>query len=328
MNTRAASSNRRPNVLTALAALLCCALATAGVALAEADPAVPSNAKAGSIDSKDAGAIQERKITATPPSLDISVVQNGAAERSQEEKKHDSSAEWWLVLLTAVLAAVTAWLVIETRRLVGEAKSTSSRQERETLEALKIAREASIAAKKSADIAELDMVQSKRAFVFSLGICGLAELSPGSNQYAWRFRARLENSGDTPTKNMTMHTKCIKSPTLLPDGFDFAYATTEVGTGFIPPKVATMGGLAPTTHEAPISAQDILDAQQGRLFIYVMGWIKYKDVFENTPVHITRFCWLLETIGNSFFFEAGKYDFLEFRHTLHRTGNCADEECD
>jgi hypothetical protein len=74
-----------------------------------------------------------------------------------------------------------------------------------------------------------------------------------------------------------------------------------------------------------------LDAQAGRKFIYLWGWVRYFDVFPRTPEHITRFCWLIVPVGDPLAFVPGaapnQPGSLSFGSLHHSEGNCADEEC-
>jgi hypothetical protein len=150
-------------------------------------------------------------------------------------------------------------------------------------------------------------------------------------QYNWRFRPIWQNSGDTPTRNMVMHVTCELRNTVLPSGFDFNYPTTQTGTGLLAPKSTSMGGIAPNYPVAAITPQDILDVQHRRKFLYLWGWVRYHDVFPDTPQHITRFCWLIVPTGNPLVYTPGQTPnlphSLSFGNIHHSEGNCADEEC-
>jgi hypothetical protein len=220
----------------------------------------------------------------------------------------------WLVGFTGVLAASTIGLWIVTWR-------ASASQARDM--------KASIAAsEKSADIARDAMVAGERAFVFTTGALAYWTFDPITKLYEWRFRPNWKNSGDTPTKNMTMHTECELRTTPLPPGFNFDYPTTEIGKALIPPNTGTAGGIAPRPSLPAISPQDILDVQAGNKILYFYGWAKYFDVFPETPQHITRFCWQLTPLGDSFAYDP-KADpqSLTFPNLYHTEGNCADDEC-
>lgn len=126
--------------------------------------------------------------------------------------------------------------------------------------------------RRAGDIARDAMVAGERAFVFATGITPFWERGEQTSAYNWRFRPVWQNSGDTPTRNMTMHVECVLRDTVLPIGFDFNYPTVTVGTALIPPKITTMGGIAPQAPSPPIFQQDILDAQQAeKLSICLAG---------------------------------------------------------
>jgi hypothetical protein len=93
-------------------------------------------------------------------------------------------------------------------------------------------------------------------------------------------------------------------------------------------------GAAPMPPRAAVTPQDIADSQAGKKFIYIYGWVRYRDIFPRTEEHITRFCWLIVTQSDPL-----KYDpaaignppapgTLNFSFIQHREGNCTDEECE
>jgi len=127
---------------------------------------------------------------------------------------------------------------------------------------------------RQADLTREAMIAGERAFVFATGFNALWEIGPDGRAYCWRFRPIWQNSGDTPTKDMLMHTECVIRDTPLPPGFNFNYPTTETGTALIPPRLRILGGQAPRAPTRGITPQDILGAQIGRKFIYLWGWAK------------------------------------------------------
>jgi hypothetical protein len=177
------------------------------------------------------------------------------------------------------------------------------------------------------------LIADKRAFVYATGPFQLFELDVASGHHNWRFRPQWNNSGDTPTKNMAMYTECMVRNAPLPAGFDFDSHAHGIGHGMIPPKSFFYGGLAPTYPQAAITPQDILDAQAGRKFIYLWGWIKYYDVFPSTRQHVTRFCWLITPAGDPRTFVPNTQGqpptpgAMGFPSVHHIEGNCADDEC-
>jgi|GEM_PF-4452207 len=182
-----------------------------------------------------------------------------------------------------------------------------------------------------ANIAQEALVANRRAFVFTTGYTQFWERDPSSGLYNWRFRPILRNSGDTPTKNLRMYVQCEVRDTILPPGHGFAYQAADTAGGTIPPRLDVNGGQVPRGQA--ITPPDIRDAQTGKKFIYMWGWIEYFDVFPNTKKHITRYCWLLLFVGDPMTFipntlgqppTPGTMAFLNLHHS---EGNCIDEEC-
>ena len=185
--------------------------------------------------------------------------------------------------------------------------------------------------RRQADLTKESMIAGERAFVFAKDVRAYYEFDKTTNQYNWRFRPIWENSGDTPTKNMTMHTRCMLLDDPLPPGFNFDENTTITGKALIPPRSTIDGGISPTHPAQAISPQDIADVQSGEKILYLWGWARYSDVFPNTQQHITRFCWFLTPLGDPFAYVAGKIPpdtgGVSFPSLHHSEGNCADDEC-
>jgi hypothetical protein len=182
--------------------------------------------------------------------------------------------------------------------------------------------------RRGADIAREAMIAGERAFVFALDVSPFWEINATTGAYDWRFRPVWKNSGDTPTRNMIMHTSCMIQTTPLPPGFNFDDPDAQTGRGLIPPNTQTLGGVAPTPPAPAITPQDILDVRNGTKFIFLWGWARYFDVFPGTEQHITRFCWLIDPVGDPTIpYDANSPTRVIFRTIHHSEGNCADEEC-
>jgi hypothetical protein len=171
------------------------------------------------------------------------------------------------------------------------------------------------------------MIAGERAFVFAMGLNQYWTLDQTTGQYIWRFRPIWKNSGDTPTRNMTMYTQCMVRDSVLPAGFDFDFPVASFGRALIPPNADLSGGLAPGPPEPGITPQDIVDSQQGKKWIYILGWARYSDVFAGSPPHITRFCWHITPLGDPTKYNPDGTGKLTFPVIHHAEGNCADDEC-
>jgi hypothetical protein len=152
------------------------------------------------------------------------------------------------------------------------------------------------ATNRQAELTKEAFIADRRAFVFATSFYSAWEEDKQTGLYNWRFRPILRNSGETPTKNMEMYVACEVRNTVLPPGYVFTPQATFIAKGMMPPKFELQGGLAP--QGAAITPQDIVDSQEGRKFIYLWGWIKYRDVFPKTLEHTTRYCWQISPIGD------------------------------
>jgi hypothetical protein len=143
---------------------------------------------------------------------------------------------------------------------------------------------------------EETLVADKRAFITADTFWQFWVLDTNNGSYHWRLTPRYRNTGGTPTKNLRSQVHCEVRNEVLPDNYAFACDERAYGTGVIGPQSETRGGTAP--QGAPITPQDIIDAQNGRKFIYLWGRIEYFDIFPRTPLHTTHFCWLIQSLGD------------------------------
>jgi hypothetical protein len=211
----------------------------------------------------------------------------------------DANSQGITALATLVIAAFTATLWLAT-----------SRQARLTREAF---------------------VADKRAFVFATGFNQVWEQDKATNLYVWRLRPVLRNSGATPTKDMEMYVACEIRNSQLPTGYAFTPQAQNIAKGMMPPMFELQGGIAPQYPGAAITPQDIIDSQAGRKFIYLWGWISYRDIFPETERHITRYCWLITAIGDPLKFDPNAVGrppvpgTLAFSNAHHPEGNSIDD---
>jgi hypothetical protein len=108
---------------------------------------------------------------------------------------------------SATIALFTLTLWWATRKLW----KVSQEQSRDMKESLRIAQEAADAAKDSAQVAKTTLTSTQRAFVFLKDIKfkeirGRGYTSMGGNyEITWLFFPCWANSGDTPTRNLTIN---------------------------------------------------------------------------------------------------------------------------
>ena len=110
--------------------------------------------------------------------------------------------------------------------------------------------------------------------------------------YFGHIRQIFENSGSTPTADLCMNINSALRDDPLPDNFSFPLAD-ESFTSIIGPKSTIWGGLS------TLEASDFTAISNGVKYFYVWGLIRYNDIFEKSPEHITTFCrQLIEVTGN------------------------------
>ena len=176
--------------------------------------------------------------------------------------------------------------------------------------------------KRAGDIANASMIAGNRAMVVAQGLKAWGTRDSVSGQYAWAFRPQWRNAGRTPTRDMRMFTQCELRETPLPDVYDFPLDDERnIGTALIPPDYTTEGSLAPHVPHPNITPQQIADVQRGTKHLYLWGWARYKDVFDDAAEHVTKFCWVVLPDGDPF---DGKLEGVRFDRVLHKGGNYAD----
>ncbi len=166
----------------------------------------------------------------------------------------------------------------------------------------------------------------QRAFVtFSPSLDTIIRITPQTNRANyWDFTIPMENSGVTPTKGMTGRANIWTGHDKIPDDFTFP------DTGNSPPQLLVLGPKG-KTDLGPIGVTpDIIEALEsvpkgGSWHLYFYGWAKYRDIFEGTPEHVTKFCYELTSVAGDPWMPK-KPDLYTYFVACPRH-NCTDEEC-
>ena len=173
-------------------------------------------------------------------------------------------------------------------------------------------------------------IADKRAFVFASGIQSFYEPNVNTGHFNWRVGPVWQNSGDTPTRGLQIYTDGLLTNVPIPATFDFNQTDPAVppGPGMLGPKMSSAGGQAPHMPAPGLTPHDLLDIQNGRRFLYLWGWARYRDGLPGTPEHITRYCWRIMCTGNPLLFNPlVDPNSVRFFNLYEARGNCADEEC-
>lgn len=167
------------------------------------------------------------------------------------------------------------------------------------------------AAKDSAEVARQALVNAQRAFVFINNITQRRiTTSDNTDTTMWVFHVEFKNSGNTPTKVMTFRLNIRAFDGELPADFDFAdNPGGESAPGFIAPQ-GTVG-----VPDLGASVEDIEAVIAGRKTLFIWGWIRYEDLFDNTPIHWVEYADEILIVGEA------RADRNLVEHRLYRRHN-------
>ena len=171
---------------------------------------------------------------------------------------------------------------------------------------------ASVAANKSANA----LMAAERAYVFVKAFAPVELRTPDALVAGWQCIVVWENSGNTPTKDLTTWISWDVFDKPIDDNFTFPdnkrEASESSGIGFIGPRAQM------NVNTFTVSVQDAVELMMERKFLYIWGWVEYNDIFPGTPRHKTEFC--NRVIGSPVANNPNPA-FIEFRY--HRAHNKA-----
>ncbi len=192
-----------------------------------------------------------------------------------------------------------------------------------------------------------------RAFVFAKGvelhevymsnILGAVIKGGQSRIQSWIISVQLENTGSTPTQDLTVTSSCWETygRKLLDrasdaPGFDVCAIDPKdpwleshaiVSMVLAPKQIRPFGG-------CQIKATGLLMNELGALpLYYTFGTVRYRDIFNPSYIHRTEYCFVVTLTGSAY--ELGlpagrrgeKMPPLGILATPCQQHNCADEEC-
>ena len=131
--------------------------------------------------------------------------------------------------------------------------------------------------------------------------------------HSYRISAKIENTGQTPTRRAIVNINWEARDDDLPDDFAFSDGESEV---------AAIG--ARSSYHTPGFFISIAEIQRGiarHRRVFVWGWVDYDDVFENSKRHRTEFCF--EIVADIH----GDRSKIYMRFPSHRKFNGIDADC-
>lgn len=199
---------------------------------------------------------------------------------------------------------------------------TQARRMREAIaaaaESVAVAKESAGIAEKSARTAEEALVAGQRAFMFIREIKTYLHQDPETGKFHWTIHPIWANSGNTPTRNLSINTTYRLLDKPLPDHYDFPESKEN-----LIPTTAGPRSMVEAVH-GTLSSEDLEAIQQGKKFFYIWGWAEYHDIFEGTKKRVTRFCNQLVQVDGNPAMPADEHNPIQMMFGFHAENNYAD----
>ncbi len=162
------------------------------------------------------------------------------------------------------------------------------------------------------------LVVSERAFIHLGDVTTVNARDPDPKKGDFlAMVTRLANSGNTRTRGLELWIKCVTSPTKLIEPWGLLHQEAEEHL----PQVIAPKSSVPVI--CSFKKSEVADMVDGKQFGYLMGDIRYQDIFEPLTQHLTQFSLLVTinkytetpfSVGDTQLSPVGKH-------------NCADEDC-
>ncbi len=140
------------------------------------------------------------------------------------------------------------------------------------------------AAQKSSKVAEDSLFKLQRASIFMPDMnTNWHRDTERDGKFWWHFRPVFHNSGNTQPLDMLTNVVFVLRDTPLPEGYDFPPDANNQPAVVIP-----HGAIYGRSQN--LTDDQLIEVQKGTKFYYIYGTVTYRDVFDGTPVHTTKFC--------------------------------------
>jgi hypothetical protein len=247
-----------------------------------------------------------QSVAPGPQSVIVNVVPPSQTkeERKEEAKERHDKAELdrkvteytgQLALFTMGLFAATVALVIATIGLV----VIGLRQARDGRDAV---------------------VKLQRAFV-SLEAWRFLSHRDSSGKVWWSFHFfAWKNSGASPAIKAKFDVHRYLEDVDMPRDFKFE-VRPDRSEIFVGPQ-ATVG-----TGNLGVTADELVAVREGKKFLYLWGRVDYRDIFDDTPDHVTKFAFQVLDFRGDVTNEWSATNAVEMITRHLNRHNCADESC-
>lgn len=185
-------------------------------------------------------------------------------------------------------------------------------------DAVRVAAGSADVAEKSARVAEEALISGQRAFMFIREIKTFLHHDAKSGKFHWTVHPVWANSGNTPTRALSINTTYRLLDEPLPKDYDFS----QSGEG-LTPSIAGPRSMVEAT-PGTISSEDLQAVQEGKKYFYIWGWAEYHDIFEGTRKRMTRFCNQLIEVDGDTSAPANEHHPIQMMFGFHSENNYAD----
>lgn len=185
-------------------------------------------------------------------------------------------------------------------------------------EAVAAATDSAGIAQKSARVAEDALISGQRAFMFIREIKTILHQDPETGKFQWTIHPIWANSGNTPTRGLSINTTYRLLDEPLPQNYDFPESREDLIPAIAGPR--SMVEAVPGT----LSSEDLQAIQNGKKFFYIWGRAEYHDIFEGTKKRVTRFCNQLIQIDGDPMAPVNEHNPIQMMFGFHTENNYAD----
>jgi hypothetical protein len=163
---------------------------------------------------------------------------------------------------------------------LAEMKSASA----QTNEMLAANKTLAAASERTAKVVEDSLFKLQRASIFMPDMNTNWHPDTGrTGKFWWHFRPVFQNSGNTQTRDMVTNVVFELRDTPIPDGYSFPPDAVNQ-PAIVPPHWPIYG------RSQNLTDDQLIEVQKGTKFYYIYGTVTYRDIFDGTPVHTTKFC--------------------------------------
>ena len=143
----------------------------------------------------------------------------------------------------------------------------------------------------------------------------------------WQFQHQFENSGVTPTLEAVQYCTYLYQRNELPRGFTFPDGIDlKSGEKAVSPFDSMVIGPKQVMSPLPfyLPASLIAAIQSHDLKLYMWGWVRYRDQFAQSPVHVTEFCYEVDSIIGDVSTRGAP---VQWSYRYCPEHNCVDQKC-